>query len=428
MTISLAALVRRLDRSKAIDEWVVRELVESTTSRKLGPGDRGLHSKRHHFEVTVFRDRRAARGEAIFRVGRNDDAILERRLADAAERAQANSGPSWQLIRPSAPARVRIFDEQLALSPAEGESVIAAQLADLQRGASVATAEIKINVSRHRVAISTGFDHSFAATRVSVGATMSLGDAVRAVRAFFVDGVRLTDLALKRTVDRHAQLLASMAGATRVTPGTYDLVVSAGALKRSPHVDSWLAPLAVQASARRSRLGLSRYQPGQAAFEPAGGDPISVRSNGTLDFAIESAPVDRLGGPVRSFALVERGQAAGLAFDSKEAALQNEACNGGARNLTLAAGTRSWGDLAVGDRPRLVVSAFERLRVDELSGEVIGQIAVGNTDTDTVHSGVVSFNLFDVLGRLRLSSEDRSGPPHFELGAAWIGIPEIEVR
>ena len=90
-----------------------------------------------------------------------------------------------------------------------------------------------------------------------------------------------------------------------------------------------------------------------------------MRSDGTTDFGLHSAPFGDDGQPVRRFAMVDKGIAAGHAVDHREAALAATTANAGVRGLQIEGGTQSVEELmSPGERPLLVVDRISKLATD----------------------------------------------------------------
>ena len=427
MTLTVDKIAKRLKQTSGFDEWIIRERVVSSTLRELSRNDLSANRFDHRFDVSVLLDRRADRGEASFEVGPADEARLSDAIDTALERAAAATGPSWRLPPPAAPARVLLADEMLSADPESVIADLAARLGTPTRGTLVTLASIRIDAGSNRVRLSSGLDHTYRFTEVAIGGALNLGKAgATASKAFARRRLRLADLDVEGELALETELLTSSGAALPLEPRTYDLVFAAEALAPDGQVDSWLAPFAEQASAQLIRRGLARYQPGQAVSDNSDGDSVRIASDGTIDFALESAPVDEGGAPVRRFDLVTEGRAVGVALNLREAALSGTSANGGARNLSIATGTRSLNEMTDGSRPRLVISALDYLRIDRATGEAIGQIALASSSESKQlrTGGDFAFNIFDAIGRVRLSSEKAESGR----GPAWIGIPEVKIH
>jgi hypothetical protein len=252
---------------------------------------------------------------------------------------------------------------------------------------------------------SRGFASEFRST--SIGFDVP-GDAVR-LRGRVRGAAQLE---IRRRVGDAARTADRLGKARRLEAGRYDLLLSAAAIagpsaELEPSAHScygWLAPLAAHASGEWVRLGLSRHRPGQPVFPRSAGDPMTLASDGTLDLAPLSAPFGELGEPVRRFEIVRAGVAAGLALDHREAALARATPNGGVRNLVLSGGATGMAGLSGPDV--LEIDELGWLDVDPRSGVLTAGIRLGQLRGASVAGGLlVVGNVFDLLGRARLSSE-----------------------
>ncbi|HUS64593.1 MAG TPA: metallopeptidase TldD-related protein, partial [Kofleriaceae bacterium] len=204
-------------------------------------------------------------------------------------------------------------------------------------------------------------------------------------------------------------------------PGEVDLLIPPAALA----ADGWFAPFIAGADARRVRLGVSRYRPGQPVFGEGAGAHISLSSDGTIPFAPRSAPFGELGEPVRRYELIRAGVATGLSLDLREAALAGATPNGGIRNLRLAPGKTSAAELATpAERPLLTVHELSWLDVDDQSGDLAAGISLATRHLpgaapEPVAGGILLGNLFALWSRARLSAETSA--------ASWYHGPSVRL-
>jgi predicted Zn-dependent protease len=259
-----------------------------------------------------------------------------------------------------------------------------------------------------------------------------------------VRGRRVADLDLGGALARAARHLSDRRRAEPTPPGRYDLVLSDSALtpeavtemSRGLHAwyeseqhypghrsartvrdaaeYGWFGPLVAQADARVVREGLARYLPGQSIYRgrpDASADLLTVASDGALPFGLLSQPVGAQGEPVRRFTLVERGVAAGLALDLREAALLGVMANGGVRNLHVAPGSTPADALhQPGALPVLHAVALDWLEIDTRSGDLVAALGLGYRQsgpgtTTPVTGGVIRGNVFELWAGARLAAE-----------------------
>src|SRR5439155_22382561 len=118
------------------------------------------------------------------------------------------------------------------------------------------------------------------------------------------------------------------------------------------------------------RQGLTRYRE-QMPIVPGADqerEPLTVASDGSLEYGVRSAPIGDEGDAVRRFLLVERGVAAGLGLSPREAALRHRDPNGGVRNIVVTSGTWS-GDAAAGGGRVVEVRRLRHLALDRYTGD-----------------------------------------------------------
>src|SRR5258706_192744 len=144
-----------------------------------------------------------------------------------------------------------------------------------------------------------------------------------------------------------AAAAAAMATAGVPVAGPCELVLSGEVL-----AEAWRV-FASQADAVVERQGLTRYRERTPIAHGADqiAEPVSIASDGALEFGVLSEPLAEDGDAVRRFAIVERGIAVGLGLSPREAALRKRDPNGGVRNLVVTSGTWA-GEAPAGARRR----------------------------------------------------------------------------
>ncbi len=425
-------IAKALSRSPSIDEWVVREVRERHHSERITTPRVGAKRQEHRYHITVWRDRRGARGEARMLLAARDHADFASMLAHAADRAFFNLGPAWRLPLPAAPTRVQLADARLSEDP---ESVVAelSEIVREVRGVMPEKQSDAIHVQERLIRIRTSTGADFSSEETMISAEVLLSSQKAELTHLFEIRVRTTaDLDFRARLDAAKEAVNIRSTARELTPGLYDLVIAHRALLRAGgRMEAhWLSPLAHHADAVMVRRGLARYRPGEPLFDhkTSSGDVINVDSDGSIDYAAQSAAFGFLGGPVRRFRLVDKGVAANLALGIQEASLAKKDANGGARNLHLGSGSHTLDQLASGQRPRLLITEMDWLEVNLQSGDIVAQIGLIADDHSQkgVRGGTFSFNLFAALARLRISREMATEARM--TGPAWIGIPAVWVR
>jgi predicted Zn-dependent protease len=435
MSITIEQLARMLTSHAPRDEWVAFEVETRRIERTGGARPSQSESTERQLGAWVFRDSDTGRGAARLVLGNGGDAAVLTAIERAFDQARLAIGPPWQLPPPAAPARVEVADAAIADDPGGAVDRVMADLARIagsSSGGRVASARVAGQVQKRRVRTRRGFDRTYRATELrfdialapaSGGELEPLGGAVR----------RASDLGLEAHLTRAAERQRIRGQASALEAGLGDLVLTPEAIALPGH--GWFGPLAAQASAVWSRHGISRYRSGQPVFddaERAGGDPITLTSDGTIPFAPQSAPFGALGEPVRRFDLIRAGVAAGLAMDLRDAALAGVIPNGGVRNLVLAPGTTPAAALQTpAERPLVTVHEIAWLDADPRTGDFTAAIALATHQPPDqaprpTRGGLLIGNLFHLLARARLSHE--LATHSWYTGPAAIRIDRVTLR
>jgi len=410
-------VVNALRQRAAVAEYAVTEVKSRHAQRSA---QRASSGDRHEVIAAVFYDDAAGRGDASLIVQPHQLADLSGLIDGAIERARRSRGPSWRLPSPAAPARVELFDDSFADDPAAGAFEIAQQI-DKALAASgpladaagefvrAPDASVKVDLISTEVRTSTGFRGVFPASRVLVSLTLSpVGEALEAgTSSLRLHRRRREDLAIEAALIDAAQRLRRRRRARRIDAGVYDLALPARAIEEAGPGFGWFEPLVAQADGAAARRGLARYLPGQPIFgdTDAGGDPLTIASDGTVAFAPLSLPFADHGAPVRRFNLVDKGVAAGLGLDLREAALANSAPNGGVRNLVIEPGSLRTDRAGITQNPLLTVSDLSHLHTDVHTGDFAAAVALGSLDGESVTGATLLGNVYSLLATARLSSE-----------------------
>jgi predicted Zn-dependent protease len=268
-------------------------------------------------------------------------------------------------------------------------------------------------------------------------ATIAAGSAVAlatetAGRSFTVarEARRSDDLDLDAALaDAAADLLLLMA-AGPPTPGPCALWLGPEALLHGDDHGVWTL-FAHQADSAVERQGLTRYRwrseiiPGAAQLA----EPLSITSNGALDFATRSTPVSDDAVAIRRFPLIRRGVAVGLGLSPREAALRQTDPNGGVRNLVVEPGT--WPGTPSPSTRTIEVRRLHALSIDPYTGDATLDIALGlehrpgRAEPAPFTGGTLRLDLVSALARARRGSQLlRRGAYH---GPASILIDDAEL-
>lgn len=374
-------LLRALDRRDVAD-WT---LVERAQERAISTGTLHRTEKRTKWQLTVHHDSPQGRGSAHVEIDAIDgdaQAIVEAAIALAI----SSTGPAWQASPLAAPARVKLADETLL----KGDLL-----------AKLGADPMSIMREQVRVAMRGGLRTEWTATLVEAGPHKAR---------------RLADL------PPPVALPAITGGAVS---GPCSLVVRADALLHGG-LGMWEA-FVTQANAVVERQGLTRYRektviaPGADAVA----EPLSIASDGALDYGLRSAPIGDEGDAVRRFAMIERGIAVGLGLSPREAALRKREPNGGVRNLDVELGTWT-GDIPATGRV-IEVLQLRDLAIDRYTGDASLELAVAvDYSKRTVFAGgSIRLDLIAVLARAKRSQTRLTRGAYRGPDAIWIDAAEL---
>ena len=425
-------LVQQLAR-RAPGAWSVVERVQDIAYAADPPIARQRRDHRTRLTLIVHQDiPRGGRGSA-----RLDLDPIDAPSSDLVEQAIALAltavGPAWTSAPPAAPAKVDLVDPDLV--ERELGAVALGTLARLHRPDRLSLLATT-SVLREKVTVvaSSGFHATWLATTLR-------GDALLASDAH--------SLTLARHARRgdHFDLDAAIADAAT----DLDLLADAGPPSPGP-CSLWLGPealfpdtahsptatlddhglwtiFAIHSDSTVERQGLSRYRLHAEIARGASQlpDPLSITSNGALDFATLSAPVTDDAVAIRTFPLIDRGIAVGLGLSPREAALRNTDPNGGVRNLIIPAGT--WTPAPSTTRT-IEVRRIHSLATDPYTGDASLDIALGldhrpNRSPTPFTGGTLHLDLIAPLARARRSTQLlRRGAYH---GPAALLIDDVEL-
>ncbi len=416
-------LARALTR-RGVADWAVVERV-----RDLATIDEParVHRVEHRvvWQVTVHVDSPAGRGSASVTLDAVDG-VPTAAIDQAVALAESSIGQAWLSQPLAAPARVALADTTLATQPPL--EIAAGVLRALRRPAQ--TAARATTLREHvEVVARQGFHTRWDATLLSLDALVTSGAhslviAREARRLAALDG----DTALAEA-RRDLDLLAA---ATAPAPGPCSLVLATDAMLHGG-LGVWAA-FANQADAVVERQGLTRYREHRPIAPGADQvpEPLTIASNGALDYGVLSAPVGDHGGAVRRFTLVERGVAAGVGLSPREGALRGRDPNGGVRNLDVALG--SWpGTIESAPAAAARVIELRRLRslaIDPYTGAASLEIALGLEHASGAAprpftGGALRIDLVPALARARRSARAITRGAYHGPDAVWIDHAEL---
>lgn len=426
----LDRLARILDTMSSVDEFVAVERRCRRELRALGPTPTRSRAEDHDSRAAIYRDLSSGRGSVELEIRDHEAATARRLVADAALRTARAVGPPWRLPPPSAPARVKVSDPEIAAGPSAAADAVVARVAaalasgtEASRiaGAPLTATSTRVTVAHAHTAVrtSSGFDRHYDDTRVEVDLDLGLRERGGGTsERVLVRARRAADLDLPTALAAAARRCRDRPRAVPLAPGRYDLLLSGAALTAStterPPPFAWLAPLVAQADGGRFRRGLTRYRLGHAIYGGARvtGDRLSLTSDGTIPFGWRSRPFGDLGEPVRRTPLVTAGVARGLSLELRDAALLGRPANGGIGNLVVAGGASPSAALRRPASKRAVVEVVDLawLTADVRTGAVMAEISLaylrqGDGDARPVRGGWLEANLFELLARVELAAD-----------------------
>ena len=416
--ISRRSLAAELTARKIAD-WVVIERAQELATIAE---DRPLRRTEQRMRWTVIVHHDVARGRGTARLELGTREGNPREIVDqAVSLANAAIGPPWQSTPAAAPAKVNVLDATLDKAILAD---VAAEIVARARRPSGTTVQLGLELVREHVSVQaeSGFHTAWTATNLSANALVALGDhslpVARTAR-------RRVDLDLDDALATAATDLALVATAGTPVPGRCAVILRADALLHGGGLGMW-SVFADHASAEIERQGLTRYR--QAAPIAAGADqiaePLTISSDGALDFGSLSAPIGDEGDAVRRFMLVERGVAVGLGISAREAARRKVDPNGGVRNLVIYRGT--WNELAPVGRT-IEVRRLRSLSIDPYTGDASLELGLSiDRQTDKPFTGgTLRLDLVSALAHARRSATPvRRGP---YLGPAAVLIDDVEL-
>jgi predicted Zn-dependent protease len=385
--------IRRALERRGVPDWVVID-----RDQELAVVDEGTRvrrsERRMRWQIVVHVDTPKGRGSArvaVDAVDGNAESIAEQAVA----LASATIGPAWSQTPDAAPARVALVDDVFGkLSPvdAAAEALHAARPANTTITASARYLRERVTAIAHG-----GFHTTWQAGLVHVDALVAAGDHSIAVSR---SARRRDELDLDHALADAAADADALAKAGAPSPGPCALVLSGDVL-----AEAWRV-FAHQADAVVERQGLTRYRERMAIVHGADqiAEPLSIASDGALEYGVLSEPLGEDGDAVRRFPIIERGIAIGLGLSPREAALRKRDPNGGVRNLVVAPGTWS-GELPPG---AVSVLRLRDLAIDPYTGDARLEIALGKKHgaSDTWFAGgTVRLDLIATLAHARRSSQ-----------------------
>lgn len=405
--ITQRELAEHLER-RAPGAWSVVERIHDIAIASEQP-TRLRRDRRTHLTLIVHQDVPRGRGSARLDIDPFDGSAAD--LVDQAiALAIATIGPAWTSTPPAAPAKVDLVDPDLIKR--DLDAVALGTLARLRRP-DRATVTATATAAREKLTViaGSGFHATWLATALHATALLSTGDH----RLTIARQARRTadfDLDLDAALADAAVDLALLSSAAPPAPGRCALWLGPEALLHDATdiAGLWII-FAQQADSAVERQGLTRYRlhaeivPGASQLA----EPLSIASDGALDFAPLSVPITDDAVAVRRFPVIDRGVAVGLGLSPREAALRHTDPNGGVRNLVVAPGTWSPGPAPTGRTVEL--RRLRAVAIDPFTAEATLDIALGLDHRPDYPApipftgGCVRLDLIAALARARRSSQ-----------------------
>jgi predicted Zn-dependent protease len=354
------------------------------------------------WQLTVHFDSPAGRGSSYVTIDAVDgaaDAAVDQAIA----LAQASIGPAWLSRSLAAPARVKLEDASL-----EKRTTIDISAGIAKNVARPADVSARVSVLRENVNLVArqGLRTAWTATLLRADALVISGKHSLLVER---EARQLSALDLDGALGQAKHDLDLLAKAGAPSGGACVLVFRADALLHDG-LGVWAA-FASQADAVVERQGLTRYRE-RTPIAPGAeqvAEPLTITSNGAIDFGVLSAPLGDHGDAVRTFKLVERGVAAGLGLTPREGALRGRDPNGGVRNLEVATGSWSGAIEAAGARV-VEVRRLRSLSIDPYTGDASLEIELGvehgKSAAKPFRGGSIRIDLIDALAKAKRSATE----------------------
>ena len=409
-------LVQRLTRRDP-GAWSVVERIQDTAT---ADDPQSFQRNDHRTRLTLIVHHDVPRGRGSARLDLDAfDGTADDLVDQAITLALTAVGPAWLSTPPAAPAKVAVLDDDLVNR--ELDAAARAVLTRLRRPAGVTTrAAISILRERTTIVASSGFQTTWLATSLRAHAVLALGAHQLTVTR---TSRRAADLELDAALASATADLQQLSTAAPPMAGPCALWLGPDAILHGGDLGLW-SIFAHQADAAIERQGLTRFRlhaelaPGAAHLA----EPLSITSDGALDFATRSLPITDDAVAIRRFALVDRGIATGLGLSPREAALRHTEPNGGVRNLVVSPGT--WSPPATSpDAPAsaaaarrvLEVRRLHALSIDPYTGDATLDIAfgldhrvdprTGRTIAFPVTGGTIHLDLLTALAHARRSRQ-----------------------
>ncbi len=405
-----AALRAALEKDRRIRAWQLRSTRRAGYQTYLVKTE--LESERHtageSHEATVFVANGDRVGRATVTLGPGDEDAVARKVDEAVFMAGLGGDTPWTLPGAATLPTVATFDPALgdARSRETSRAIVEQWRAAATSFPSVRPSSMELFCGEDWSTLvnSAGFAGRTHDTRVSL-LTLLLASGDRAAeRISWEERRRAADLDVKAIVARAAEEARDLTRATLPPSGSYPVLIDA------TEIGAFLTPVQVNASADSLYQKSSRFEVGKPLpIESKGGEPLTVISNATAPFGLESYAFDGSGTPGQRVEIVKDGVFATPWATRQNAEYLKVAATGAFANWELPAGRTALAELLAGDGPVLYVRKFSWLTPDPGRGNFGSEVRIGylyeKGAKRPIKGGTVSGNVFAALGTARWSKE-----------------------
>ena len=366
------------------------------------------HTESESHVATVFVANGDRVGSASVTLGPGDEPNVARRVDEAVFMAGLGGDAPWALPGPGTLPKVEAFDAALGDAQAQATS---RALVDAWRAAATSmpgvrpsSMELFCGEDWTTLANSAGLAAESHATRVSM-LTLLLASGEKASERYSWDERRrAADLDVKAIVTRAAEEARDLTHATLPPSGTYPVLIDAA------EIGAFLSPVQANASADALYQKSSRFEVGKPLpIERKGGEPLTVISNATTPYGLDSFTFDGNGVPGQRVTLVKDGVFTTPWSTKQSADYLKTSPTGGFGNWEVPAGTTALAELLSADGPVLYVRKFSWLTPDAGRGNFGSEVRMGylyeKGAKRPIKGGTVSGNVFAALGTARWSKE-----------------------
>jgi len=415
-----ASLRAALEKDRRLRGWQVRSTKRTGSQTYLVrtelESERRTESESH--EVTVFVPNGEKVGRAAVTLGPGDEPHVAARLDEAVFMAGLGGDLPWTLPGAATLPAVDAYDPALsdARSRETARGIVGAWRAAATSVADVRPSSMELFCGEETVTLanSAGLEAGSRSTRVSMLTLLLAAGEKPAERYSWDERRRAADLDVKAIVGRAAEEARDLTRATLPPSGAYPVLIDAA------EIGAFLSPVQTNSSADGIYQKFSRFEVGKPLpIESKGGEPLTVISNATLPFGLNSYAFDGSGVAGRRVEIVKDGVFVNAWATKQAADYLKTSPTGTFANWELPTGPTALSDLRAAEGPVLYVRKFSWLTPDAGRGNFASEVRIGylyeKGARRPVKGGTVSGNVFAALGTAHWSKEsvflgDYSGP------------------